>query len=189
MQKYANIYFKEKCTKGFKIKTTVWNLYQLSVNYAKRLCQKKCYDLMDECQEYLLERISRNEMSKLKSFKGMSSESTFAYVVINNLIKDFLKTKKTVISYDENTPNVFIDLSVESSEDTVMRKLDEERVAAVLQTLSTEDQLIIKLRYYDEYPVYEIALLFKKTPKQISKKIETIKKRLKKRLKREDFFF
>ena len=144
---------------------------------------------MDECQEYLLERISRNDMSKLKSFKGMSSESTFAYVVINNLIKDFLKTKKTVISYDENSPSVFIGLLVESSEDILMKKLDEERVAAALQALSTEDQLIIKLRFYDEYPVREIAALFKKTPKQISKKIETIKKRLKKRLKKEDFFF
>ncbi len=168
--------------------TALWNLYQLSTDYAKKLCQKRCYDLLDECQEYLLERISRNDMARLKSFKGMSSESTFAYVVVNNLIKDFLKTKKTVISYDEVSHHAHCETS-SHSEESLIKKLDEEKVTTTLQELSKEDQLIIKLRYYDEYPVHEIATLLDKTPKQISKKIETIKNRLKKILKREDFSF
>lgn len=127
-------------------------------------------------------------MAKLKSFKGMSSESTFVYVVVNNLIKDYLKTKKIVISYDESIPESYSAVSPHSEEDLI-KEIDEERVTASLQTLSSEEQLIIKLRYYDEYPIHEIASLLDKTPKQLSKKIETIKNRLKKLLNREDFSF
>ena len=168
--------------------SALWNLYQLSTEYATKLSQKKCYDLKDECQEYILEHISRNDMAKLKSFKGMSSESTFAYVVVNNLIKDFLKTKKNVVSYDEFSPHALSDSS-SSNEESLIKILDDEKVKTTLQTLTKENQLIIKLRYYDEYPVQEIAELLHKTPKQISKKIETIKNQLKKMLNREDFSF
>jgi len=168
--------------------TTVWSLYQLSIDYTKKLCSKRCYDLRDECQEYLLERISRNDMARLKSFKGISSKSTFAYVIVNNLIKDFLKTKKSVVSYDEMSYTSLCEES-DSIEDQLIKEHDKKQVKIALKRLDKEDQLIIKLRYFDEYRVCEVATVFEKTPKQISKKIEMIKNRLKKILNREDFSF
>ena len=132
-------------------------MYQLATDYANKLCHKKCYDIVDECQEYILERISRNGMSRLKSYKGLSSESTFAYVVVNNLIKDFLKTKKSVVSFDEMTEHSFSTDILETSsktEDNLIKNDENKIIEETLKTLKLEDQLIIKLRYFDEYPVY-----------------------------------
>ncbi len=160
-----------------EMNSQVWVLYQLVVEYALRFCSKSCYDLLEDCQEYILERVSRNDMKRLSGFEGRSSESTFAYVVTRNLVKDFLKTKKDTVSYDESHHDVQT-----TPRDPVLDSLVYDEMHDALQTLDAEDQLIMKLRYFDEYPVQEIADLFHKTPKQLSKKIETIKKKLRRML-------
>lgn len=153
----------------------IWELYQLVTEYAPRQCAKTCYDLLEECNEYILDHVSRNEMKRLQSFKGLSSPSTFVYVVIRNLVKDCLKTKKEVVSYEEGTVHGAI-----PTPESVFDTLHYDELHETLQLLPSEEQLIMKLRYFDEYAVQEIAGLLHKTPKQTSKKIELIKKKLKK---------
>ena len=131
-----------------------------------------------------MERVSRNNMAKLNSFQGNSAQSTFIYVVINNLIKDFFKTKKVVISYDDSLINIYST----QDEDKLIKELDEERVINAINSLNIEEQLLIKLKYYDEYSIKDISYLMNKTPKQLSKKIETIKKKLRRILNRDDFY-
>lgn len=159
-----------------QVDSKVWDMYQLVVTYAPRFCAKMCYDLLDECQEYIFERVTREGMKRLKSFHGRSSESTFVYVVTSNLAKDFLKTKKKTVSYNEGD---HVDLVHNNS---LFDHLDFDDLNERLKQLKTEEQLILKLRYFDEYPVKEIADLFGKTPKQLSKKIENLKKKLKRML-------
>jgi len=158
------------------ISQQTWELYQLVVEYAPRFCTKSCYDLLEECQEYVLERVSRNGMRRLSRFEGRSSPSTFAYVVTSNLVKDCLKTKKETISYDEAYHGIH------TRQDPVLDQLMHDELTDALKRLGTEEQLIMKLRYYDGYPVQEIAALLHRTPKQLSKKITSIQTKLRKML-------
>jgi len=156
-----------------EISSVTWRLYQLALEYALKFCSKKCYDLLVECQEYILERVTREGLKKLSAFEGRSKESTFVYTVIMNLVKDYLKTKKSTVSYDETYHEVQV-----TPNSNILNELEQDEAIEALKTLDSQSQLIMKLRYFDEYPVNEIADLFHKTPKQISKKIENIKKKL-----------
>lgn len=67
-----------------KVDFEIGDPYQLVVIHPS-FCTKLCYDLLDNCKEYIIKWVSIEGMKKLKSFYGRSSEFTFVYVVTNEL--------------------------------------------------------------------------------------------------------
>lgn len=151
---------------------TIWKLYEHIKRYAGIFCSQKCFEILEECKDYILDKVTKDDMKKLKSFKGLSNEKTFAYVLVKRLLIDFLRRENKKLPFNENI----------AIEDETFKEVEIDRLNLALNRLDLEDRVILKLRFFDEYNPSEIAELFNTTSLKISKRIQKLKERLKKEL-------
>jgi len=133
------------------IKPIVWELYSIIQERAPKYCAKKCIDLLDECQEYVLKNISKDDWHSLQCYEGRNGAqpATFATMVIVNLVLSCLRNIKDVVSYEEH--------QIYYSETPIFQTLMYDEVKDALTQLDEMDRLILLLFYYDGYSAEEVA--------------------------------
>lgn len=165
----------------------VWELYAIAVTIIEKLCTNKCrhlsFDVIDECSDYIKRRLENNEFQALKNYdptKG-AKESSYLHMLISSRIIDFFNSAKKdrEISSEDSISNSY------TLEDEVNDY--SEVLESVLETLSYEEQTYLQYRYNDELSYKEIANIFGITHKQASKKVENIRKKLKRKVAKSNY--
>ncbi len=149
---YAQI-MKEEQVENTEIDPIVWELYAIIQERGPKYCAKKCIDLLDECEEYILKNVSRDDWRPLKSFEGRNGAepATFATTVIVSLVLSCLRNIKDVVSFDEYQAHY--------SSVPIFQLLMYDELNDAVSQLDEMDKLIIILFYYDGYSAEEIAAM------------------------------
>lgn len=131
----------------------VWELYEIIKERGPKYCAKKCLDLLDHCEEYILSHVSKDDWKSLRSFEGKNGAkpATFATTVIVNLVLSCLRSLKEVVSFDE-THDLYHNVPI-------FQILMYDEVSDALEQLDEMDRLMIILFYYDGYSAEEIAAM------------------------------
>ncbi len=157
------------------------NAYSLLVNRYKDLVFTLALRMMKHREE--AEEVAQDSFIKayrsLEKFKGDSKFSTWMYRVTYNTCLDRLKKNKR----KQNT--VAIDEFTEHKVKTIDNALDkiekEERQTAIrqcLDQLSSEDNYLLTLYYFDELSLDEIAKIIGLKPNNVKVKLHRSRKRL-----------
>jgi len=181
-----------------------WKIYEYVRNTIQKYFCKRCgkYYLnesdKEDCLAYL-EDIFLKRWDKFDKSRG-ASQKTFINVVLSNAEKDFCKKKRYTkngeigfyltinienyqtseddkTSMDNSILDYFSKINSEDIEKEVINKITIERI---FSKLSKDEILLLVLKYIDGYKSKEIAELFNTNKKNIDKKIEQIKKKVKK---------
>lgn len=133
------------------IKPIVDKLYSIIREKAPKYCAKKCIDIVDECEEYILKNLSHDDWHSLQTFEGRNGAkpATFATTVIVSLGLRCLRDIKNVASLDEHQ-SFYANIPV-------FDLLMYDEVNNAVEQLDEMDRLIIILFYYDGYNEHEIA--------------------------------
>jgi RNA polymerase sigma factor (sigma-70 family) len=135
------------------VMSTIYNVFnrysiQYMVEDAEDLHNSLFLSLMD------------NDFRKLKQFKGEARFSTYIRVVTVRFVIDFLRKEKKHFSVDSIDSEKAIPALVAESpaHDEVLEMTErEEEVKKVIDSLSPNDQLLIKLVYYKELSPKEVS--------------------------------
>ena len=165
----------------------VWELYALAKEIMAKLCKNKCYhygqDKIEACTDYVADRLERNELQALKNFddsKG-ASESTYLHMLVGSRIIDFFNTA----THRRETAN---EDSITHSYQEVAEVTDyAEILDKVIFDLTPKEQTYVKYRFYDELTPKEIAGILGIESKKVSKTLENIQIKLKRRLEKLDY--
>lgn len=150
----------------------LWVIYSKIEEFAKNFCNKRFYYSKvkeEECFFYITNKVLENNMAKIKSYKGRAKESTFAFIVAKNLLTDFTKKLSTNAKHYElqeelqHTNSTPSDLSIED----------------LKKHFCTEDILILEFKI-EGLSSKEIAPLVDKTPIEVDRAYQKIKKSVKK---------
>jgi len=165
----------------------VWELYAIAIKIIEKLCTNKCqhisFDLIEECQDYIKRRLENNEFQALKNYdptKG-AKESSYLHMLISSRIIDFFNSakKEREISSEDSISNSYTLDDEVNDYDKILETL--------LETLSSEEQTYLKYFYIDELSYKEIGNIFRITHKQASKKLENIRKKLKRKVAKSNY--
>ncbi len=135
------------------METQVWELYEIIKERGPKYCAKKCLDLLDHCEEYILTHVSKDDWKPLRSFEGKNGAkaATFATTVIVNLVLSCLRSLKDTVTFDD-THEVYTNIPI-------FQILMYDEVSTAIQQLDEMDRLMIILFYYDGYSAEEIAAM------------------------------
>ncbi len=165
----------------------VWKLYAIAIEIMEKLCTNKCqhisFDLIEECQDYIKQRLEKSDFQALKNYdptKG-AKESSYLHMLISSRIIDFFNSAK-------KNREISSEISISNSY-TLEDEVDDysEVLETLLETLSYEEQTYLQYRYNDELSYKEIGNIFGITHKQASKKVENIQIKLKRKLAKSDY--
>ncbi|MFA6189643.1 MAG: sigma factor-like helix-turn-helix DNA-binding protein [Sulfuricurvum sp.] len=144
------------------IEPAVWELYTIIQERGPKYCAKKCVDLLDECEEYILKHVSKDDWHSLRTFEGRNgaAPATFATTVIVNLVLSCLRSIKKVVSYEEYHDHY--------SNIPIFQLLMYDEVNSAVEQLDEMERLIILLFYYDGYSADEIAIMLNYSTTQLN---------------------
>jgi RNA polymerase sigma factor (sigma-70 family) len=164
----------------------VWELYAISVKIIEKLCTNKCYhlgfDMVEDCNDYIKRRLEKNEFQALKNYdpnheKKAKAES-YLYLLISSRLIDFFNSSKhqRELSLGDSIREVE---SIEAESNDYNEILER-----VIGELTYQEQTYIQYCYNDELSHKEIGAIFNITEKQASKKLENIRIKLRRKLKK-----
>jgi len=165
----------------------VWELYAIAIKIIEKLCTNKCqhisFDLIEECQDYIKRRLENNEFQALKNYdptKG-AKESSYLHMLISSRIIDFFNSakKEREISSEDSISNSYTLDDEVNDYDKILETL--------LEILSSEEQTYLKYFHIDELSYKEIGGILKVTKEQVSKKLENIRKKLKRKVAKSNY--
>ncbi len=120
-----------------------------------------------ETYEYIIERLERDQMKKLKGFKEKSTFKTFVTTVITRLLYDFWRLKQRKGNHADKYESDFSDLYEAHQPDpfeifiTMDDEAGQQRVAELLPTvlarLNRDERLAMDLKYEQDLDVSKIA--------------------------------
>lgn len=176
------------------------------------ICLKRFYDPEDghECFVYVLDKLKENNFYRINQFKGQSSFKTFLISITNRLIIDFYRKRHGRPSKDIKTRNnsnpelnraQFTVFSQEDMSEAVDRGALPDELAAQMESatikqkmakivrflsadLSAEDRLILKMKYYDNHKVSEIARILQLDQRALYRRLNGLMVRLKEEILR-----
>ena len=166
----------------------VWQLYLEAIEVIEKKCQNKCYHLgynvIQECIDYIKDRLINNDFKDLKRYnpnhKSGAKPTTYLHTLIRDRLIDFFNSakKRREFSAKDSISNGSYKDEEAIDYETI------ELIKDIIQELSFEEQVYIQYKYYDGLSHEEIGRVFNKTRKQVDKKIENIKIKLKRKLKK-----
>jgi len=146
------------------------------------------YDVIEEIRSLFMIEILKNDCKKLQQYDEKKGQGLRLWIImicrqyVLNYLRDkkllSITTRKNIKSIEEEdyieTQNLFDEYSV---------KEDEFIINKCLSTFKAEDQLIIKLFYYDGYTLNEIASMLNKNIVTVNTKKFRLLRKLKKCLR------
>ena len=163
----------------------IWKLYEEAIKIVTKLCMNKCASRVHRCEDYIRDRIERNDFKALKNYvtnRGAKS-TTYLHMLVNSRLIDFVNSAKErdEILYD---PSI-IDES-NPKEDTYTM-LDKAILDKAIEALSSKDKLYLQYQYVDELSHKEIATIEGETSKYVSNYLGRIYKKLEKILEKGNY--
>ena len=171
------------------------------------ICLKRFYDPEEghACFVYVLDKLKENKFYRIKQFQGRSTFKTFLISITNRLIIDFYRKRhgrpsKGIKTLDNGNPKSnrtrFVVFSQEDVSEAVDRSAlpDElatqtesseikQKMAKIVKSMSTdlspEDRLILKMKYYDDHKVSEIARILQLEQKALYRRLNRLMARFK----------
>ena len=162
-----------------------------------------------ECYVYVLDKLMENNYAVINAFQGRSTFKTYLFSITNRLAIDFYrhrygKTSKksnpeqpvpkknrlkivSVIDQENLSDEERLDETVMNREDEEVKKRLEGIVKSQLSELSSEDRLLLKMKYEDNFKVSEIAEILKLDQKKTYRKINTLLSSFKEEFLKEGF--
>lgn len=132
-----------------------------------------------EDAEELTQDVFVKAFTKLNSFRGGSSLSTWLYRIAYNTAISFTRKKKLLYpGFDERALNNIPDETVDELLD---REYDEElmkRMEAAVEKLNPEDKALISLYYTQERSINEVSAITDLTPENVKVKLYRIRKKI-----------
>lgn len=182
---------EKKLIEGLK-KKKMWAYEVLYDEYAPKLGSViKSYLKTDDVEDVLQETFIK-VFKSIKKFRGDSKLSTWLYRITVNVCKDIIakrkKRKQFLTDFQEREENY--NLNPKSSTNVfkeVMDELSYEELMKIINRLSEEDRLLIKLRDVDGLAYSEIADIVDKPVGTVKSKLHYARKRLRDMLEEVDY--
>ena len=167
------------------------------------------YDGVMDRYEYMLSQLRKQDCRKLRAYRGEDKAQlvTWLFVVARRLCIDYDRSRYGRVKPEEETPSQEVarlarrrlaDLLVEQvtpetlpdqamdPEDRVCQRETQEALEEALGSLSSEDQLLITLRFVDNIAVRKLTrLLGYRSPFQVYRKLKALLARLRATLEAE----
>ena len=157
-------------------------LYDRYANKVYRKCismVKNNADAQDLCHEVLCKAFLN-----ISTFAGKSSFSTWIYAITYNQCIDFLreKKKKQTLDYDELPPSK---LDIPSDDDDAIEQkflfeIELERLELLLDKLSSDDKIILLMKYQDEMSIADIQKILQLSGSAVKMRLKRARDRLRK---------
>jgi len=132
-----------------------------------------------EDAEELTQDVFIKAFSKLDSFKGSSSLSTWLYRIAWNTAVSATRKKRLV--YPEFNENQFADLPDETVDEVLEKENDEaqlQRLERAIERLQPEEKALITLYYNQNKPLTEVALILNLSPDNAKVKLHRTRKKI-----------
>lgn len=153
----------------------------------------KCLSLLksDSLAEDALQEIFLKIFLNLANFNFQSQFSTWVYSVTYNYCIDFLRRQRkerdifTDTEFDADssdgtaTPNNAKRDITDDIDDAVMREMNMQILATVLERIATDDKMILLMKYQDELSIKEICDIIDKSESAVKMKLKRAKHRAK----------
>ena len=168
----------------------IWELYQKATEIIKKLCQRKCSGREERCEDYIKERLERNDFKSLKNYdtnhKKGATASTFLHILLNSRLIDFVNSasERKEKLYD---PSIIEVDSQDARENIAQNTIETEILDKAIESLNDKDKLYLKFRYKDELSYLEIANIVGGTSKNVSNHIGKVHAKLKKDLEKKNY--
>ena len=126
--------------------------YELINLYGNKLL-RTCYLMIKDEKESedIVQETFINVFKYIKNFKGESSLYTWIYRISQNITKDRLKTKVTIVPYEDN------EIESNSPENITIINIDREALRTELDKLSFIYKQVLVLFYFDDLSIKEIS--------------------------------
>jgi RNA polymerase sigma-70 factor (ECF subfamily) len=132
-----------------------------------------------EDAEELTQDVFVKVFTKLNSFRGSSSLSTWLYRIAYNTAISY--TRKRKLSYPDFDEKLLNNIPDETVDELLDRENDEElirRMEAAVERLNPEDKALISLYYMQERSVNEVSAITALTPENVKVKLYRIRKKI-----------
>ena len=125
----------------------------------------------------------------LKTFEGKAAFRTWLLRIAHRVTLNSLQRKRPyLLSLDDDNPravHVFAEAELEATLDAELdaalstgREERIQQLEAAIQQLPPEDQLLLRLYYYEELPLAEIAFILDSTPNALSARLHRLRRKL-----------
>ena len=143
-----------------------------------------------ETVDYILERLERNRLEKLKKFKEKCKFKTFLSLVAVSLLMDFWRKKyreeKSAAKYEADFEALFSPPAADplevliDTENEERKKQSAQMLPQILQRLNPEEKLVYQLKYErDIKKTSEIARTLGRTPYKTKQFIKQLERKIK----------
>ena len=142
----------------------------------------KCYGYVkdrdvseDLCQEILLKIFF-----KIKDFKGTARFKTWLFAIIHNTCIDYLRKHK------KNVPQIITSKMIDElpdlliADDDIPVELSEQILAQLLEDISSEDKLLLLMKYKEKYSIQEIQQALNLSESAVKMRLKRAKERVNK---------
>jgi RNA polymerase sigma factor (sigma-70 family) len=137
----------------------------------------KCISILkneDEARD-AVQDIFMKIMLNLASFGEKSQFSTWIYSITYNYCIDLIrKRKKEKVLFSEDIERV-PDVPEDEVPDEYLMEMDVRQLKTVLETLATDDRMILLMKYHDDMSIRDIAEVIGKTESAVKMKIKRAK--------------
>lgn len=132
------------------------------------------YDLdYDECLNYVLNEISRDDQKKIRAFKGKSKFTTFITVVVNRLVISFARKQKKLPDLPLFTPETPLDILL-NRQQKESGELFAKHLPGWLAELEPTARLIVQMKYFKNLSISRISAQLGMNRYEINKKLDSI---------------
>lgn len=110
----------------------------------------------DDCLNFVLNEISKDNHKRIKAFRGESKFTTFITVVINRLIISYARKIKKLPEMPaviaETPMDILIEQQQKECKELFMKKLPE-----LLDQLDFKERLVLKMRFFKDLKISQIS--------------------------------
>lgn len=165
------------------VETNNSQLFGLLYDRYARIVYNKCYGFAkskEEAQD-LTHDVFIKLFVKLRTFKGRSKFSTWLYSFTYNFCVNYVQ-RDSAKKQERNTVATDIirddDLNLEEIDDSSLLELKSEKLAKVLEIIDVNDKMILLMKYQDDMPIKEIAVLLSLGESAVKMRLKRAKERV-----------
>lgn len=126
----------------------------------------------DECFNFVLNEISRDNHKKIKAYRGECKFSTFITVVVNRLIISFARKNKILPEMPTIIAETPLDILIEQQQKEC-KELFTKNLPGLLKELSFKERLVLKMRYFKDFTISQISNELSITRYEINKMLNS----------------